>query len=98
VYRDFPFEVSCYTFGSPRVGNAAFVEAFRALVKTSWRVHTYYDLIPMLPPAWAIFGYTHVNSPVCPHLDSDSVECSGILSLLCSRAFQNAIVASLKMF
>jgi hypothetical protein len=76
LHRDFPFEVSCYTFGSMRVGNAAFVEAFGSLVTTSWRIHTYYDVAPIYPPAGPILGYTHVGIPVCTRSGSDATECT----------------------
>lgn len=47
------------TFGSPRVGNGTFVEAFNALDLTSWRIVNAPDIIANLPPE--VFGYRHVR-------------------------------------
>ena len=88
--RDFPYELSCYTFGAPRVGNAAFVAAFGELVDSGWRVHRYHDLVPMLPPPWGIWGYRHVDVPVCPAalspLNSREL-CAGSSSFLCVHSY-----------
>ncbi|CAI7829552.1 unnamed protein product, partial [Closterium sp. NIES-54] len=46
------------TFGSPRVGNAAFAAYFRQKVPGSTRVTNWKDLVPHLPPA--TIGYHHV--------------------------------------
>jgi predicted lipase len=43
--------VSCYTFGSPRVGNNAFVKEFNRIVDKAVRVVHRNDLVPTLPPA-----------------------------------------------
>jgi len=54
-----------YTFGSPRVGNAAFVEAYNRLVPHSYRLVHNEDPVPHLPPEWT--GYTHAGVLVyCP--------------------------------
>lgn len=66
AFRDLDWEVSCYTFGSPRVGNTAFSAAFGQLVKTSWRVHTFTDVVPRLPPPWFVWRFQHVDALVCP--------------------------------
>lgn len=47
------------TFGSPRVGDTRFVQAFDALNLTSWRIVNAPDIIPDLPPD--VFGYRHVR-------------------------------------
>ena len=36
-------------FGSPRVGNAAFSEAFNAAVPDAWRVYNHKDVVPRVP-------------------------------------------------
>jgi triacylglycerol lipase len=54
--------VQMYNFAGPRVGNAAFVGAYDALVPASFRVVNLADMVPMLPPT-KIFGwdYDHVG-------------------------------------
>ncbi|MBW8688009.1 lipase family protein [Chitinophaga rhizophila] len=47
-----------YTFGSPCVGDAAFVSFYNALITTSERYYNLPDLIPTLLDA---FGYDHVH-------------------------------------
>lgn len=47
------------TFGSPHVGDNAFVAAFNKLGFKSWRFANAPDLVPRLPPE--IFGFRHVN-------------------------------------
>jgi len=49
--------VSMVNFGSPRVGNAAFVEAYNSLVPDSIRVVNGADAVPTVP---ALLGYRHV--------------------------------------
>jgi triacylglycerol lipase len=66
------------TFGSPRVGDAAFAQEFNELGLTSWRIVNKQDLVPHIP--FDILGYKHVDalqlfdsrdlvrwSPVCCH-------------------------------
>jgi hypothetical protein len=50
-----------YNYGSPRVGNRAFVKRFNALVPDSIRVINGSDLVPTLP---ALLGYRHVDHGV----------------------------------
>ncbi|CAI5496637.1 unnamed protein product [Closterium sp. Naga37s-1] len=50
------------TFGSPRVGNAAFAAYFWQKVPGSTRVTNWKDLVPHLPPA--TIGYHHVATEV----------------------------------
>ncbi|WP_036718018.1 lipase family protein [Paenibacillus harenae] len=38
-----------YTFGSPRVGDPTFVNAYNAAVGTHWRIQNEYDIVPHLP-------------------------------------------------
>ncbi|CAI5537199.1 unnamed protein product [Closterium sp. Naga37s-1] len=59
VSYDLPSPViQVVTFGSPRVGNAAFAAYFRQKVPKSTRVTNWKDLVPHLPPA--TIGYHHV--------------------------------------
>lgn len=50
-------EIRCITFGSPRVGNARFIQAFSALVGTRIRVVHGGDPVPSVPP----LRYRHVE-------------------------------------
>ena len=50
-----------YNYGSPRVGNRAFVACFNRLVPDSIRVINGTDLVPTLP---ALLGYRHVDHGV----------------------------------
>lgn len=54
-----------YTFGQPRVGNDAWVSAFAARMAnvTFFRVVSYMDPVPHLPPSW-LMGYRHVGPEV----------------------------------
>ncbi|CAI5960721.1 unnamed protein product [Closterium sp. NIES-65] len=59
VSYDLPSPViQVVTFGSPRVGNAAFAAYFRQKLPKSTRVTNWKDLVPHLPPA--TIGYHHV--------------------------------------
>ena len=49
--------IQCYTFGSPKVGNSAFVNIFNTFVTKSIRYVNNMDPVPMLP----FFGYRHVK-------------------------------------
>ena len=50
-------EVSCYTFGSPKVGDANFAAHYNQCVPQTTRVVNASDLVPNIPP----FGYEHVG-------------------------------------
>lgn len=52
--------VSCYTFGSPKVGNAAFATAYNKLVPNTHRFVNDKDMVPTIPPT----GYVHVGNLV----------------------------------
>jgi predicted lipase len=53
--------VSCYAFGSPRVGDASFVKAIHELSNlTIIRFNNAYDVIPWMP----YFGFVHTNEVV----------------------------------
>lgn len=47
-----------YSFGSPRVGNRAFAEAFNAAVPAAWRVVNNNDAVALVP---RLVGYAHVG-------------------------------------
>lgn len=51
-------DIQCYTFGSPRVGNKAFVKIFDKFVGRSERIVNELDPVPMIP---RITGYHHVR-------------------------------------
>jgi predicted lipase len=50
-------QVSCYTLGSPKVGNDDFVASYNQRVPNSFRLVNHGDLIPSLPP----LGYQHIG-------------------------------------
>jgi hypothetical protein len=60
------------TFGSPRVGNSEFYDAFGAAVSSalSTRVTHYRDMVPHLPQT--LLGYHHVHNEVYFNEDSSS--------------------------
>lgn len=49
---------TCYTFGSPRVGDHQFVQNFNAAVKESYRLANRLDMVTKLPT----FPYEHVDT------------------------------------
>jgi triacylglycerol lipase len=54
--------IEAYSFGSPRVGNPAFVESYNRRVPDSWRVVNGWDAVAGLPAPWQ--GYRHVEAPI----------------------------------
>ncbi len=50
-----------YSYGSPRVGNRAFVEDFKRKVDRSWRFSNASDIVPTVP---RFLGYGHVDTAV----------------------------------
>lgn len=51
------------TFGSPRVGNPAFVSSFTKYNKgMSYRITHYYDIVPHVPEE--LFGYLHISNEI----------------------------------
>lgn len=59
-YQHFPV-AGVYTFGSPRVGNAAFAEMYDELLKDiTFRVIDQNDIVPRVPPL--ANGYRHVGN------------------------------------
>eukprot|EP00850_Spirogloea_muscicola_P010269 SM000060S19601 [mRNA] locus=s60:50121:56863:- [translate_table: standard] len=53
--------LTMYNFGSPRVGNTAFVQCYDQEVKDSWRIINHRDIIPTVP---RLMGYCHGAQPV----------------------------------
>ena len=51
-------DVQCFTYGSPRVGNKAFVKIFDKFVGRSARIVNELDPVPMIP---RLTGYYHVR-------------------------------------
>ena len=54
------YDVTLYTFGSPRVGNEYFVDLFRSL--HTKRISHYYDAVPHLPPE--SLGFLHIPQEI----------------------------------
>ena len=50
------------TFGSPRMGNQEFVNAFKKIDVDSFRITHYYDIVPHLPEEF--MGYVHVPGEI----------------------------------
>jgi len=53
-----PLDVRLVTFGSPRVGNAAFASFVRQATRLSLRLTHNRDIVPSVPPTWV--GFHHV--------------------------------------
>ncbi|CAI5534401.1 unnamed protein product [Closterium sp. Naga37s-1] len=53
--------LTMYNYGSPRVGNAAFVARFNVYMRDSWRIVNRADIVPTVPK---LMGYRHVCCPV----------------------------------
>jgi triacylglycerol lipase len=55
-------EVSCYTFGSPKVGNSDFVKFYNQMVPQTYRFVNGVDMVPNLPPDIPLLvDYEHVG-------------------------------------
>lgn len=55
-------DVSCYTFGSPKVGNSDFVKFYNKLVPQTYRFVNGVDIVPNLPPDIPLLvDYEHVG-------------------------------------
>lgn len=75
-YQNEPYQIfTLTTFGSPRVGNAAFVDAFSRYGISSIRVTHYYDIVPHVPENF--LDYYHVSQEVWYNeANSDYTLCS----------------------
>lgn len=56
------YNIKCYTFGSPKVGNIDFCTYYNKHIKTSYRFVNKYDYIEHLPP---LNIYHHPTIPIC---------------------------------
>jgi len=72
-------QVSCYTFGSPKVGDPAFADYYSNLVPDTFRIVNDADIIPTIPPA----GYAHVGRLI--HLAPAEAEADGIVAAITKR-------------
>ena len=72
-------DVSVYTFGSPKVGNAAFVDAYSPRVPNTYRIVNDADLIPHIP----VGDYYHVGKLL--HLNPPEQEPEGILARITEK-------------
>jgi triacylglycerol lipase len=63
VQYNFPEkEIECYSWGSPRVGNSAFVKSYNSRVPNTYRCVNSEDLVAKLPPFF--FFFKHVDKLV----------------------------------
>jgi len=64
-------------FGSPRVGNHAFVDSFNSYNSTTYRITHYYDIVPHVPEQF--FGYMHIANEIWYNEDnSDYTICDDL--------------------
>ncbi|CAI6001589.1 unnamed protein product [Closterium sp. NIES-64] len=61
MVRERNIHLTMYNYGSPRVGNAAFVARFNVYMCDSWRIVNRADIVPTVPK---LMGYRHVCCPV----------------------------------
>lgn len=70
--------VSCHTFGSPRVGNAKFVEWFDFHIKDNYRVSNKSDIVSSIPIKYkfnhTMNGYFTINKKCHVHLSKHKVD------------------------
>lgn len=85
------FTVTAINFGSPRVGNRAFVAMYNDLVPDSVRVVNGDDLVPTLP---ALLGYRHVDHGVRIDTDGGLAGCSDTFLAAAAAAAENEDVQS----
>ena len=77
--------VTVYTYGKPRIGNAAFAESVSMSDIIHYRITHHDDIVPHLPEE--IFGYRHTDSEVWFYDDSDNYAvCSGGEDPECSNS------------
>ncbi|GLC58164.1 hypothetical protein PLESTB_001325800 [Pleodorina starrii] len=70
----FSGDVQLYTFGSPRVGNQAFMEAFNNMVPNAWRFTNTDDIVPRVPYSWRFDGARTTYYHVGAHWDLEKPE------------------------
>jgi hypothetical protein len=90
IYRRVPsapyatnYNISCYTFASPRVGNPFFAAKFDLLIPDAWRVHAALDPAPLVPK----FGYCHAGNEVVVTASGRFVRCGGSQISMDSRCW-----------
>ncbi|KXZ49520.1 hypothetical protein GPECTOR_21g746 [Gonium pectorale] len=57
-------QLSCYTFGAPRVGNHAFAAMYNKAVNETWNVVNGNDMVPLTPKFVGWFVYKHPGHKV----------------------------------
>eukprot|EP00892_Ulva_mutabilis_P003254 jgi/Ulvmu1/12/UM001_0012.1 len=67
---NFNYKLECYPFGSPRIGNRAFIEEFNAAVPRTFQFQVDNDIVSQLPP---FLAYADVSNE-CRVLDGGRVE------------------------
>lgn len=50
-----PHQLSCYTFGCPRVGNSAFADEYNKIVPNTWHVINDLDPVPRMAKFWMLY-------------------------------------------
>jgi predicted lipase len=56
-------DITCITFGSPRIGNSGFVNLYNKIVKNTLRFTTEKDIVPVM--SLPIYEYNHVCDAYC---------------------------------
>jgi len=56
-------DITCITFGSPRIGNSGFVNLYNSIVKNTLRFITEKDIVPVM--SLPIYDYIHVCNAYC---------------------------------
>jgi predicted lipase len=72
-------QVSCYTFGSPKVGDPAFAKFYDGRVPNTFRIVNDADIIPTIPPV----GYAHVGQLY--HLQASKIDSGGLVEAVTKR-------------
>jgi triacylglycerol lipase len=70
-----------YSFGSPRIGNCKFVQAYNGVINNSIRIVNTNDIVPLLPPTVVhpplsneLLYYRHVKNPVAIAVQTGSIK------------------------
>jgi predicted lipase len=72
-------QITCYTFGGPKVGDPIFAKAYDKLVPDTYRIVNDADVIPTIPP----MGYQHVGKLI--HLGTKVADTKGMMAALTER-------------
>ncbi|GMH44638.1 hypothetical protein BSKO_12590 [Bryopsis sp. KO-2023] len=72
-------QISCYTYGAPRVGNHAFVKEYNSLVPDTWQVVNDQDIIPRMPKF--LFLYKHAGQRVIINGVGDLIVCPHVVEV-----------------